>query len=151
MHCYEVSIFFDVWKRVEIIIIFYCICIRFKLFGYLTVSEVPKEAPIARKYDSRHELEEVKSSEQMKEEVSVLHLTICNWRNWCLHADFYTSNTWWFLVPHQMNCLCHFNLPLKILKEISDPCKFLGLEERCSKKLTFESAMLRTISLNLFH
>lgn len=42
------------------------------------MSEVPKEAPIARKYDSRHELEEVKSSEQMKEEVSVLHLTICN-------------------------------------------------------------------------
>lgn len=88
MHCYEVSIFFDVWKRVEIIIIFYSIYTRFKLFGYLTVSEVPKEAPIARKYDSRHELEEVKSSEQMKEEVSVLHLTICNWRNWCLHADF---------------------------------------------------------------
>jgi len=39
------------------------------------VSEVPKEAPIARKYDSRHELEEVKSTEQMKEEVSVIHNT----------------------------------------------------------------------------
>ena len=45
---------------------------RLKLFGYLTVSEVPKPAPIARKYDSRHELEEVKSTEQMKEDVSVI-------------------------------------------------------------------------------
>ena len=36
------------------------------------MSEAPKEAPIARKYDSRHELEEVKSTEQMKEEVSIL-------------------------------------------------------------------------------
>jgi len=36
------------------------------------VSEVPKEAPIARKYDSRHELEEVKSTEQMKEDVSIV-------------------------------------------------------------------------------
>jgi len=39
------------------------------------VSEVPKEAPIAKKYDSRHELEEVKSTEQMKEEVCVIHKT----------------------------------------------------------------------------
>ena len=36
------------------------------------MSDAPKEAPIARKYDSRHELEEVKSTEQMKEEVGVL-------------------------------------------------------------------------------
>jgi len=36
------------------------------------VSEVPKQAPIARKYDSRHELEEVKSTEQMKEDVSIV-------------------------------------------------------------------------------
>ncbi|KAL9973088.1 hypothetical protein ACROYT_G019500 [Oculina patagonica] len=33
------------------------------------LSKVPKEAPIARKYDSHHELEEVKSTEQMKEEL----------------------------------------------------------------------------------
>ncbi|XP_020609841.1 coronin-7-like [Orbicella faveolata] len=37
--------------------------------GMKPLSEVPKEAPIARKYDSRHELEEVKSTEQMKEEL----------------------------------------------------------------------------------
>lgn len=36
------------------------------------MSEVPKEAPIARKYDSRHELEEVKSTEQIKEDVSIV-------------------------------------------------------------------------------
>ena len=36
------------------------------------MSEVPKEVPIARKYDSRHELEEVKSTEQMKEDVSIV-------------------------------------------------------------------------------
>ena len=43
------------------------------------MSEVPKEAPIARKYDSRHELEEVKSSEQKKEEVNIIiiHNTLC--------------------------------------------------------------------------
>ncbi|PFX34280.1 Coronin-7 [Stylophora pistillata] len=33
------------------------------------LSEAPKQAPIARKYDSRHELEEVKSVEQQKEEL----------------------------------------------------------------------------------
>lgn len=41
------------------------------MFGVvvLTVSEAPKAAPIARKYDSRHELVEVKTTEQQKEEV----------------------------------------------------------------------------------
>ena len=39
------------------------------------MSEAPKAAPIARKYDSRHELEEVKSAEQMKEDVSVIQNT----------------------------------------------------------------------------
>ena len=39
-------------------------------FVLFSVSEAPKAAPIARKYDSRHELEEVKTTEQQKEEVS---------------------------------------------------------------------------------
>lgn len=45
------------------------------------MSEVPKEAPVARKYDSRYELEEVKSTEQKKEEVNIIHNTVClnNW------------------------------------------------------------------------
>ena len=43
------------------------------LFCFLTaVSEAPKAAPIARKYDSRYELEEVKTTEQQKEDVNVL-------------------------------------------------------------------------------
>jgi len=33
------------------------------------LSEAPKAAPIARKYDSRHELEEIKTTEQKKEEL----------------------------------------------------------------------------------
>ncbi|XP_022787917.1 coronin-7-like [Stylophora pistillata] len=37
--------------------------------GMKPLSEAPKQAPIARKYDSRHELEEVKSVEQQKEEL----------------------------------------------------------------------------------
>lgn len=37
--------------------------------GMKALSEAPKPAPIARKYDSRHELEEVKSIEQQKEEL----------------------------------------------------------------------------------
>lgn len=37
----------------------------------ITVSEAPKAVPIARKYDSRHELEEVKTTEQQKEEVNL--------------------------------------------------------------------------------
>ncbi|KAJ7357667.1 Coronin-7 [Desmophyllum pertusum] len=37
--------------------------------GMKALSEVPKEAPIAKKYDSRHELDEWKSSEQKKEEL----------------------------------------------------------------------------------
>ena len=43
------------------------------MFGFvvLTVSEAPKAAPIARKYDSRHELVEVKTTEQQKEEVTL--------------------------------------------------------------------------------
>ena len=39
----------------------------------ITVSEAPKAAPIARKYDSRHELEEIKTTEQKKEEVIFCH------------------------------------------------------------------------------
>lgn len=35
------------------------------------MSEAPKAAPIARKYDSRYELEEVKTTEQQKEDVNV--------------------------------------------------------------------------------
>lgn len=34
-----------------------------------SVSEAPKREPIARKYDSRHELEEVKTTDEQKEEV----------------------------------------------------------------------------------
>lgn len=56
------------WKG----ILFCSHIVGLKLFVYFSVSEVPKETPIARKYDSRHELEEVKSTEQMKEEVSAL-------------------------------------------------------------------------------
>ena len=41
------------------------------------MSEVPKEAPTARKYDSQRELEEVKSTERMQEDVSVIHNTLC--------------------------------------------------------------------------
>ena len=41
----------------------------FGLFN--VVSEAPKTVPIARKYDSRHELEEVKTTEQQKEEVNI--------------------------------------------------------------------------------
>lgn len=37
--------------------------------GMKPLSGAPKQAPIARKYDSRHELEEVKSVEQQKEEL----------------------------------------------------------------------------------
>jgi len=54
------------------------------------VSEVPKEAPIAKKYDSRHELEEVKSTEQMKEDVSLIHNSFVIEQ---VDSRFYLSNT----------------------------------------------------------
>lgn len=53
------------------------------------MSEVPKEAPIARKYDSRHELEEVKSDEQKKEEVNIIHNTLFEQKD----IRFYSSTT----------------------------------------------------------
>ena len=51
-------------------------CCYVLLLLSVIVSEVPKEAPIARKYDSRHELEEVKSIEQQKEDVSEEHCSV---------------------------------------------------------------------------
>lgn len=58
-------------------ILIHCYCLDITLLIHscyflslsVIVSGAPKQAPIARKYDSRHELEEVKSVEQQKEEL----------------------------------------------------------------------------------
>lgn len=85
-------------KKVNIFILCYCSNPRL-WYDYLSVSEVPKEAPTARKYDSRYELEEVKSTEQMKEDVSVIHntLRLNKWISHFIHlplGNFLFHITW---------------------------------------------------------
>lgn len=64
------------------------ITIWFSFFGLLNVvSEAPKTVPIARKYDSRRELEEVKTTEQQKEEVNVTNSL--KWQ--LIYGDFLVS------------------------------------------------------------